>query len=256
VPASHLPIWRLVTLSYVDVWRAIRTMPVLFACAALISLVVSVVGQLLPHRFDTAPLFGILSIIVQNAVQYFCLTPVLIAIHRFVIRGDVTRGYRVDLADETFMPFFGWTMALSFVFTLVFGLIELLNVRGGALHTSIIALVAVAILFYLTAVWLPLRLIVLFPAVAVRAKGATLAHAFADTKGYGLRLLAIVILAIIPLIVIGILIALVLGRAAMVPGSPLFVIGEIIGALTNTFFTALSVVIASHVYLAIGRTVR
>jgi hypothetical protein len=251
-----LPVWRLVTLSYVDVWRAMRAMPVLFACAALILLAVGMAGDLLPKQIERSPILGTLSLIIENAFRYFCLTPILIAIHRFVIRGDITRSYMVDLADTTFMPFFAWTMGFSLVFTLILGIVELVNFKTGALSTSLAALVAVAILFYLAVVWLPLRFIVLFPAIAVGAKGATAAHAFTDTQGYSLRLLAIIVLAFIPLMVLGVLIALTLGRGAMVHGSVLYVIGEIISALTGTFFMALSVVIASHVYLAIGRTVR
>jgi hypothetical protein len=248
-----LPVWRLVTLSYADVWRAARAMPVLFGCAALISLAVTVVVQLLPHRLESGPVFGTLSAIIENAVQYFCLTPIMIAIHRFIIRGEATRNYTVDFNDKAFLPFFAWAMALSLIFSLVFALNELLNVGRG--HATIVTVGVVAVLACLAAVWLPLRLMVLFPAIAVGANGATAANAFADTKGYGLRLFAIVILASIPVIVAGVLIVLVLGRGAMTRGSVLFVVGDVLSALMGTFVMAISVVIASHVYLAIGRTV-
>jgi hypothetical protein len=254
MPASRLPIWRLVTLSYVDVWRALRAMPVLFGCAALISLAVTVVMQLLPHRLESGPAFGTLSSIVENVMTYFCLTPVMIAIHRFIIRGDATRNYTVDFKDKAFLPFFAWAMALSLIFSLVFALNELLNAGSG--HPTIATVAVVAVLACLAAVWLPLRLMVLFPAIAVGASGATAANAFADTKGYGLRLFAIVILASIPVIVVGVLAALALGRGAMTRGSVPFVIGDVLGALMGTFIMAISVVIASHIYLAIGRTVR
>jgi hypothetical protein len=250
-----LPIWRLVTLSYVDLWRALRAMPVLFGCAAMIVLAVRVATQLLPQRLEHGPAFGTLSGIVQDAVQYFCLTPIMIAIHRFVIRGEVTRSYTVDFGDEAFWPFFGWVMALSIMFTLITVAAVLLERTTGAGHMPFMTLAALIVALAL-ALWLLLRLIVLLPAVAVRAKGATAAHAFADTKGYGARLFAIFVLAFILPIAVGILTTLALGRGLMVRGSVPFVIGDITSALNGTFMETLGVVIASHVYLAIGRTVR
>lgn len=256
VTTSHLPIWRLVTLSYIDVWRALRAMPVLFAFGAMIVLAVRIVAQAVPDRFQTGPLFGSISIIVQDAVQYFCLTPIMIAIHRFIIRGDVTRSYAVDLGDAAFLPFFAWIMAISIVFSVVFGATELLAVKLGASASHAMFVTAVLLAAYAAAVWLLLRLIVLFPAIAVGAKGATAGNAFADTGGYNLRLFAIFILSFIPPIVMGVVFALLFGRGAMVRGSVLYVIQDVISAIMAVVVEAIGVVIASHAYLAIGRKVR
>jgi len=255
VTASHLPIWRLVTLSYVDVWRAFRAMPVLFACAAMIILAVRIVAQALPHRFETGALLGPTADIVENAVQYFCLTPIMIAIHRFVIRKDVTRSYTVDLSDEAFLPFFTWTMAISIIFSIVSGATGLLNIRTGAPHTSLMAL-ALPIAAFAAAIWVLLRLIVLFPAIAVHAQGGRAANAFADTKGYGPRLFAILFLSFIPPLVIGAAFALSFGRGVIVRGSALYVIADVTGSIMGALVEAIGVVIASHVFLAIGHKVR
>jgi hypothetical protein len=254
VQTSHLPIWRLVTLSYVDVRRALRAMPMLFGCAVVIALAVQVATQLLPQRLESGPFLGTLSGIIADAVQYFCLTPIMIAIHRFIIRGDVTRSYTVDLADEAFLPFFIWTMVLTTLWALAAGTGELLLVKKGAEHASIG--LAVMIVAYAVLVWFGLRLIVLFPAIAVRAKTTAPGDAFADTKGYSLRLLALIIVTFIPPIALGLLLTLALGRGIMVRGSVPFVIGDIVSALIGTLIMALGVVLASHVYLTIGRRVR
>jgi hypothetical protein len=251
-PAGRLPIWRLVTLSYVDLRRALRAMPMLFGCAVLIVLAVRVATQLLPHRLESGPIFGTLSITIAAAVEYFCLTPIMIAIHRFIIRGDITRRYTVDLADESFLPFFTWTMVLTILWSLATGASELLLLKH---HAGIIGL-AIMIVAYAALVWLGLRLIVLFPSIAIQAKGTMPGDAFADTKGHSPRVLAIFVLTLVPLIAAGILVTLVLGHGIMVRGSMLFVIGDIISALIGTLVMALGVVVASHVYLAIGRTVR
>jgi hypothetical protein len=251
VPAARLPIWRLVTLSYVDLWRALRAMPVLFGCAVLIVLAVRVASQLLPHRLETGPLSGL----IEDAVRYFCLTPIMIATHRFIIRGDVTRSYTIDFADQAFWPFFAWTLVLSILFTLVDWVDLLLPGKTGAGHNAIMSFAILTVIFA-AAIWFSLRLIVLFPAIAVRAPGARAANALADTKGYGARLFAILFLAFIPPIVIGILITLALGRGLTVRGSVQFVIGDVTTAVMATLVQVLGVVVASHIYLAIGRTVR
>ena len=254
--ARNLPVWRLVALSYSDVERALRAMPLLFGCAILIFLAGRVAEAVLPARLWSGPVFGTLATVLENAVQYFCITPVMIAIHRFIVRGDVTRSYIVDLTDRTFLLFFAWTMAISVLFALVFAFAEALvtYLRMGAV-SPFAALISFLITL-LVAFWLALRVIVLFPAIAVGAPGAKPGNAFADTKGYDLRLVAIFLLAFIPLIAVAILTTIALGRGVMVRGSALSVVYGVFSAVLGTIVEALGVVIASHIYLAIGRKVR
>jgi len=254
--AGHLPVWRLVALSYSDVWRALRAMPLLFSCAILIFLAARVAEQLLPMRAWNGPVFGTLADVLENAVQYFCVAPVMIAIHRFVVRGDVTRSYVVDLADRAFLTFFAWTMAVSVLFSLVFALSEALITYGRTGAISPFAALIPSLISVVAAIWLALRLIVLFPAIAVRAPGAKATNAFADTKGFGLRLIAIFLLAFIPLVAVAVLSTTALGRGIMVRGSALSVISIVFGAVLGTLVEALGVIVASHIYLAIGRRVR
>lgn len=254
--ANHLPVWRLVALSYSDVWRSLRAMPLLFGCAVLIFLALHVGAQLLPARAWNGPVFGTFAGVLEDAVQYFCMTPVMIAIHRFIVRGDVTRSYTVDLADRAFLLFFAWTMAISVLFSLVFALSEALIMYGRTGAISPFAAFIPVLITLVAVFWLSLRLIVLFPAIAVGAPGAKAGNAFADTKGYDFRLTAIFLLAFIPLIVVAVLITLALGRGVLVRGSALSIIYGAFGAVFATITEALGVVIASHIYLAIGRKVR
>jgi len=254
--ASHLPVWRLVALSYSDVWRALRAMPLLFGCAVFIFLAVHVGEQLLPGRAWSGPVFGTLAGVLENAVQYFCLTPVMIAIHRFIIRGDVTRSYTIDPADRTFLLFFAWTMAISVLLSLAFAFDEALMTYGQATGQTPFAALIPFLIALIVVFWLSLRLIVLFPAIAVAAPGAKAGNAIADTKGYDLRLMAIFLLAFIPLIAVAVLITVALGRGIMVHGSALSIVYSMISGVLGTVVEALGVVIASHIYLAIGRKVR
>jgi hypothetical protein len=253
--APHLPVGRLVALSYSDVWRALRAMPLLIGCAVLIFLAVHVVEQLLPARTWNGAVNGTLAGILENAVQYFCVVPVMIAIHRFIVRGDVTRSYTVDLTDRTFVLFFAWTMAISVLFSLALAFGETLITYGRTGAISPFAALIPVLITLIAVFWLALRLIVLFPAIAVGAPGAKAGNAFADTNGYILRLTAIFLLAFIPLIAVAVLITLALGRGVMLHGSALSVIYVVFSAVLGTIVEALGVVIASHIYLAIGRKV-
>lgn len=254
--ASRLPTWRLVALSWSDVWRALRAMPLLFGCAVLILFAVRVAEMVLPKWLWDGVFFGTLASVIENAIVYFCLTPVMMAIHRFVIRGDVTRSYDVDLADRNFLLFFAWTMAISILFSAVFAFNEAFSAYARAAGGMPLVTLAILLATLLAAAWLSLRLIVLFPAIAVGASGAKPANAFADTKGYDLRLAAIFLLAFIPFFAVTILIVMALGRGIMAHGSTLSVVSRFLSSIFATIAEALGVVVASHIYLAIGRKLR
>ncbi|MGC1855720.1 MAG: hypothetical protein WA725_03030 [Pseudolabrys sp.] len=86
------------------------TMLVIFA--GLIGLAIKVAGDLFPRRVWGGPLGSALSLAL-GAVESFCLTPIMIAFHRFIILDEVAPGYVVDPGRPGFMEFFGWLVALS-----------------------------------------------------------------------------------------------------------------------------------------------
>jgi hypothetical protein len=253
--ARHLPVWRLVALSWSDVWRALRAMPLLFGCAVLIVLAVHVGEELLPGKRWNGAVFGTLADVLENTVQYFCLTPVMMAIHRFIIRGDITRSYVIDLTEPDFLLFFAWVMAISILYSLVFGFNEALMENAAAAgHPSFAAFIGL-IVALIVSIWFSMRIIVLLPAIAVGASGAGPANAFADTKGYDLRLLAIFSLAFMPMLALAIPATIALGNEMMRHRGGASVLPDIVFAFFGTAAEALGVVIASHIYLAIGRRI-
>jgi len=251
--ASHLPVWRLVALSYADIWRALRAMPLLFGCAVLIALAAGIADDWLP---ESGPVYGTLTGIAESAAQYFCLTPVMIAFHRFIVRGDVTRSYAIDLAEPAFLLFFAWTMAISTLFSLILTFGAALTTTVSATGQSPLAILVLTAIALIAALWLFLRLIVLFPAIAVGTPGARAGNALADTKRHDVRLFAIFVLAFIPMVAVAILVTLGLGRGIMRHHSALWLADRIVGAVVGSVVEILGVVIASHIYLAIGRKVR
>jgi hypothetical protein len=51
--------------------------------------------------------------IIDAAAEAFFLTPLAIAIHRFVLLGEITNAYRIDTSDPWFEKFFLFALALA-----------------------------------------------------------------------------------------------------------------------------------------------
>ena len=117
------------------------------------------------------------------------------------------------------------------------------------------------ILYVLAVIVVTLRLIVLFPAIAVDAPGATWRNAMADTKGNAWRILFIGLLASLPLFGI-VLLLMMIGFAVDAPiSSARPSIGWI--AITTIFDAAFSVlgftiavVVASRLYEQLANRLR
>jgi hypothetical protein len=248
---SRLPILSTVTTAYSDVGRALSTMRMLAISALFIILAINVVEDLVPMRVWAGPVLGWVLSFAVDAIRSFCLTPFMMAIHRFILRGEVTRGYAPDPGQPSFMAFFGWLVALSAINTLAFSLQDVWTAVGlptlAALAVSAVIGVAVAIL--------SLRLSILFPAIAIETRGATAANALADTKGHAFGIFLIFLLAMLPFAAVSIGITLMLGRGIAIPGSPAAIIHLVAGAVIQIVMLALGVAIASRVFEALANRV-
>ena len=129
-----------------------------------------------------------------NAAEAFPLTPIVIAIHRFVILDRITRNYTVPIGEPAFAVFFGWLLALKILIGLPFDLLGALQTLDWPVRASTL----VFALALIAAVGMSLRLTILLPALAVEAPGASPWHALADTKGNTLRILGLFLLGLLP----------------------------------------------------------
>jgi hypothetical protein len=243
-----LPILPSVAMAYSDVWRVLKTMRVLILSVLLIVLAISAAENLLPVRVWGGAVLGNLLSFAVDAVRSFCLTPFMIAVHRFILRGEVTRGYTPDPGQPGFMAFFGWLVALSAIGTLALVLQEVLS----AISLSPFAGLVVAAIIIIALGLFSLRLSILFPAIAIEARGATAANALADTNGHALRIFLVFLLALLPLTVVAIGVTLMLGYGVTVPGTPAAVINLIAGAVIQIVALSLCVAIASRVFEALA----
>jgi hypothetical protein len=180
------------------------------------------------------------------------LTPIVIAIHRFVILDKVTPNYTVPIGEPVFGIFFGWLLALKILIGLPIDLLGVLQTLNWSLPASTLAFA----LALIAAIGVSLRLTILLPALAVEAPGATLSHALADTKGHALRVLGLFFLALAPWLAATTAGVVLLGRGAMVTGSPLAMLSLMMGGVVQTITLSLTAVIASHAFMALAAQVK
>jgi hypothetical protein len=248
----RLPIMSTLVAAYRDLGRLLTAMRALMLCAFFIMLATSVVAELVPQRLWDQQLAGELLGLAQNAIEAFLLTPIVIAIHRFVVLDKITPNYMVPIGDSVFGIFFGWLLALKILAGLPIDLLGVLQTLDWSVPASTLVF-AVALI---AAVVLALRLTILFPAVAVEAPGATFPHALADTKGHVLQILAVFSLALAPWLAVTIGGVLLLGRGATISGSPLAMLSLLMGGALQTVMLALTAIVASLAFIALAAQVK
>ena len=241
--ASFPSIVAAVTLAYSDAQRILRAMTMLVIFAVLIGLAIKVAEDLFPRRVWGGPLGSALSLAL-GAVESFCLTPIMIAFHRFIILDEVAPGYVVDPGRPGFMEFFGWLVALSILRGLVVLTQETLTAFGVPVLIAAIPTLVVLI----TVIVLSVRLIILFPAVAVNARGANAPNALADSEGHVFRIFMIFVLAALPFAVLAVAITVFLGRSVAIPGTPAAVVHLGVSAVIQTAILILFVAITSRLF--------
>jgi hypothetical protein len=200
---AELPILHTVGVVYRDVVRAARAMPVLYLVAAIVLLAANVLDLLGAPRLKDWPLGLLLMEIGVRVAESFLLTPFLIAIHRFILRDEVERGYPIRPLSARFERYFVWSLLLWLLMASVSLVVRPLTLGTPPLVGTAIELAATVIV-----VFVALRLSILFPAVAMDAPGASGPNAFADTGGHVIRILLILVLTVVPVIALFLLIAL------------------------------------------------
>ncbi len=248
----RLPILATLVAAYRDFGRLLIAMRAVTLSAFLILLAIPAAADFIPQRLWEQQLAGEALTLAQDAIEAFLLTPILIAVHRFVILDKITPAYTVPVGEPVFGIFFGWLLALEILVGLPFDLLGVLQTLNWSLPASTIAF-AVALI---VAVGVALRLIILLPALAVEAPGATPGHALADTEGHVLRILALFLLALAPWLAVSIGVVLLLGKGAAIVGSPLAMLSLVMGAILQTVTLLLTAVIASYAFMALAVQVK
>ena len=195
--AFRVRVMRVVGMAYRDFARVLYALPRLVIIALLILLANEAVALLFLAPLIRIPVLGVFVQLAAGAVKGFLLTPFFIAIHRFIILDEITRGYVLDLRNPRFFQFFVWSFALT-AFAVSMAMLVTLVLFVTTLSTAVAILAEMAVIVF--AAIIMARLAILFPAIAVDAPGANAPNAFADTKGHVLAVFFIFFLAWLPII--------------------------------------------------------
>jgi hypothetical protein len=247
-----LPIWGTLGAAYREWRRMVPALRPLVLNAFLIVLAISALDEFIPARLAEQQLLGTAITLVEAALRAFLLTPILLAVHRFIILDEITKAYAVPLGEPAFRRFFVWLFAFEVLAGLPFDFLGLLE----ALNVTVAVTVAGLIAALIAIVALMVRLSILPPAIAVEAPGAQISAALEDTKGWGFRILAIFFAAIIPWLAVDLAFFALIGRGIAGTGSAASIVGLVFGGLLQTAVLTLMAVIASLLFIALGTHVR
>lgn len=201
-------------------------------------LVVQVLLELLLNQF--IPAHSLLGRNIASVVYYALLTPYFVAVHRFIILGEVTKHYRLPWRDIRFQLFFGWAFT-------VFALCQLPWLTYAFPRHWMLQLIGFAAAIGVCVVFT--RLTILFPAIAVDAPGATPRNAFDDTKGHGWYIFFLFLVSFLPsVLAVGLLAVVTVLMPALLRGVVLL---AVVGVAIIVWVT-LAVVVASRLYQAYG----
>jgi len=231
-----------VVLAYRDLGAVIRDLGGLVVIAFAIMAATRVPSALLAGSLPKDTNAPILLGFVSGLASTFLLTPYFIAIHRFIVLGEGGAGYALTARALRFQLYFTCWAAFSTATAAP------LFVMRGSSPTLLFGLIAIWLIVVMLA---GLRLMILFPAIAVDAPGASVTNAFADTRGKTWRIFVIALLAALPVMMIGMLIRQA-GRIGLDQGTAGLVLRVAIAGVASTLELTLFVVIASRLYQWFG----
>lgn len=236
---SKIPILKPVVTGYRDAWSAISAMPVFAIYVVLVMLAANLIEYFYPAAISGTDFVAALVSIVVSAVQNFFLTPIMIAVHRYIILEQITPAYLLQPGERTFRVFFTWLMLLSALPIFAVPLVAVLPI--GLVGVMFMVMVIVS-----------LRLSILFPAIAVDAPGASPGCAWYDSKKNTFRILLIFALSVMPLMLGALVFVVPFQGLARVEESTTSIPRMIGLSVVQMFYFILFVAIASRLYQALA----
>jgi hypothetical protein len=190
-----------------------------------------------------SPVFGI--------VQGLVLTPLGIAVHRYVLLGEVTPHYALNLADKRFQRFFGVALAIQALWACI-GFWLILGYFFGA--PMLVVCFAAALITGIVVVNVMLGIVILFPAVAIDAPGVGWRNAMDDSKGHAFRIFWAFAFGLVPMFALDEVAELILGprQFGFGPHPAFQAIGIVLQAAESVLIVSAYAAIASTLYVAFG----
>jgi hypothetical protein len=238
--------------SAVQGWRyafaALSRMPGVLGVGILVTLALNVATlPLMPSgpKEDTNLVLQLAGLLI-GLVQGFLLTPVAIAVHRFVLLGEVAPRYALTPSEQRFMRFFIFTV----VYQLLVGVPGSLMSMTGKAATGLGSVLAfIFFILFIVALIASIRMLILFPAIAVDARGADWRNAMADTKGHSWRVFFISLATSLPMLALVVPLYFMLGGTdgpGFAGGLVLSAVQAVVGVLALAAYAA----VASRLFAA------
>lgn len=249
-PLPSIP--QAVALAYRDLARVARSLTRLAGIAVAIVFVTSAVEPLLlsPELKSTSA--DVLLVFLFDLLQTFLLTPYLMAVHRFVILGESPARYALAPLDRRVQSYFlMWAAFSAATMAPIFLWVASPWMSGDPVEVSPLV---VPVMAYVVAVMiLGLRLIILFPAIAVDASEATFAAALPATKGHAWRIFLIGLMAFFPLWALDLMTTGIRSDGGASLSALLLLLAN---SVISMVMTTLFLVIASRLYEWLGAPTR
>jgi hypothetical protein len=186
--------------------------------------------------------------LIVFTISSFLLTPLAIAVHRFVLLGEVSDSYSFNLADLRFKRFFLFTV-LAYVLTLAPILLMSAAISASGLMSGILGVVFVVV--FIIFVILLTRTLILFPAIAVDAPGAEWGNALADTRGHSWVVFFTVSITSIPAVLPQLVVLLVVvAIEGAVPGPGGRIVISLVQSVLGVLSLAAIAAVVSRLYAA------
>ena len=247
------PVIKTAAIAWRNAFRAIEVMPVVASIAFVLYLVMSLAISAInanPYALAGSPWFPIISI-GASIVQAVLLSPLAIAVHRFVLLGEEANRYPLEPKSGRYLRFVGFAILVKILWLIPNTIESLIPARdnNSALATGLKFL---AFVLVITVVIVVVRRAILFPAIAIDAPGVTWSKARLDTKGSSWRVAFVFVLTALPILVINGLLAwlwLSAGPGTQAqPSAGSFLFFSVIGAVIAIAALCAFAAAASHIY--------
>jgi len=212
---SKPPIIGTAIMAWGDAFAATKAMPLVVGRALVIVIFLSLATFWIipdPHAFAVSRWLPVYSII-SSIVYALLLAPLAIIVHRYVLLGEVANRYPLDPFSARYVRFAVFAVLVRILWSVP-------TIIGGFLggeeeETAVLALLGLTVLvLFIAVVIVTVRRVILFPAIAIDAPGATWRNARRDTKGSSWRVVFILFCTALPAIILRGL----LGYALLKPG--------------------------------------
>jgi hypothetical protein len=182
--------------------------------------------------------FAIVTTIVFSLAQALALTPLAIAVHRFILLGEARDAYDFAPGDPRFQKFFIFTIALEILGAVPYVIALPFLFIAPILYSLVVLVLAIG-----TAI-VAVRNVMLFPSIAVDSAGADWRNAMADAKGHSWRIFFVLVCTVLPALVVEIVVLALFSWASalhaiafalIIPAITVFLIAAVAAAASRLF---------------------